>query len=57
MSEDLRASNAEAEKRQPVKVHSYPTLMFVDVASFSEQGEVTSYRGIHPGPYGLDQEH
>lgn len=57
MSDDLRASNADAENRQPIKADSYPTLMFVDVAAWSEQGTVTQFRGMRPGPYGFDQEH
>lgn len=57
MSEDLRASNAEAEERHPVRDDSYPTLMFVEVASFNPAGEISSFRGFLPPPYGLDQEH
>lgn len=57
MSEDLRAANADQENRQPVKADSYPVLMFVDVAAFSEQGAVTQFRGMRPGPYGLEQDH
>lgn len=54
MSEDLRALNADQERRQVVPVVSYPTLMWVDVAAFGEDGAPTQFRGLHPGPYGLD---
>lgn len=56
MSDDLRALNADQERRQPAALQRCPVFMVVDVAAFAEDGTVSQFRAMREGPYGLSAE-